>query len=251
MNQKLHLDQYSPFQETLYVDSDCIASRPFEEELREIACHDFTPVCDTYLTRSDIEEYILDLRSVMETLGITKLPQFNGGVFFFNRTPGATAVFETARHLRTRQAELGIRNFDRHGPNDETLYALALGMQNRPLYNDFARLMRTTIAVTGKIHIQPLGGGCRYVYRGKEIQPAICHYVRSSVSAYSYLKCEWILRRKAGQFSTPSTVVPFLLRAALGLGLGWAKVIRYRIWVRPRIALKEASGKRKAVSAKR
>ena len=242
MKQKLYLDKYSPFQETLYVDSDCIVSRPFEEELREIREYDFTPVCDTYLTSANAYEYVADFKGVMEKLGISRKPEFNGGLFFFKKNRAAVAIFDSARDLLNRQTELGIRNFDRHGPNDETLYSLALGMQNSAVYNDSQRLMRTTIAVTGKIHIQPLRGGCRYVYRGKEIQPAICHFVRSNVSAYSYLKCEWILRRHAGQLNQLKTVVPFLLRATASLCIGWLKVVRYRLWVVPRNHFEKSRG---------
>ena len=107
-------------------------------------------------------------------------------------------------------------------------------MNNYPLYDDRGKLMRPTVHVSGRIHIQPLGGGCRFLFYGKEVQPAICHFVRSNVSAYAYLKCEWILRRKAGQYRQFGEILRFLINGVVRLGIGWAKILRYRFWVLPR-----------------
>src|SRR6478609_7538916 len=41
---KLDIYKYSPFNETLFIDSDCLVSRPFPEELEEIRKFDFSPI---------------------------------------------------------------------------------------------------------------------------------------------------------------------------------------------------------------
>ena len=234
MKQKLYLDKYSPFQETLYIDSDCVVTRAFNEELQEIWKYDFTPVCVTSLDSLGSDPCLDDLKATMETLAISRFPKFNGGVFFFKKNNSGAAVFDKVRELLVRQRELGIRNFDRHGPNDETLYSLALGINGYPLYDDGGRFMWPTCEISGRIHIQPLGGGCKFVCYGKEVRPAICHFVQNNVYRYAYLKCEWILRRKAGQYHRLGEVLQFFISALISLCIGWAKILRYRFWVLPR-----------------
>jgi hypothetical protein len=48
---KVDLYNYSPFQETFFIDSDCIVTRPFQKELAAIRQYGFTPVVGRYLYR--------------------------------------------------------------------------------------------------------------------------------------------------------------------------------------------------------
>lgn len=210
MLQKLYLDLYSPFDETLYIDSDCISSRSFLEELSEIRAYDFSPVCETWLNPSQEDDYIDSLSVALGKVGADAFPKFNGGLFFFKKNVSGSRVFERARELLLRQRELGIRDFDRNGPNDETIYSLALAsLHLTNLYDDRGRLMRPTVAMSGRVRISPLGGGCSFTMYGRIVEPAICHFVRDGVLTWPYLKSYWILHRNIGQLRSLKEILNF------------------------------------------
>jgi hypothetical protein len=56
--QKLELYTDSPFQETLFIDSDSVATRPFQSELAAIRQYDSTPVMGRYLLRGQSDPWI-------------------------------------------------------------------------------------------------------------------------------------------------------------------------------------------------
>ena len=174
---KLWMYQYSPFDETLFVDADCIVTRPFSDELHEIRRYPFTPVVANYLGPENRDIFVKDLGAALRSVGGRKFPKFNGGVYFFRRGGEAKQIFSAAQSVMERAEELGLINFDQAGPGEETVIGLALaqlGMTD--LYDDGGRLMRTPLNSAGRIKINPLGGGCSFMKEGKLVEPAICHF---------------------------------------------------------------------------
>jgi hypothetical protein len=182
---KVLLDCYTPFTETLFIDSDCIVTRPFLTELEQIRKYDFTPAIERYTVAKD--EYIEDLPAVLKLLGGKKFPKFNGGIYFFKQGESSSLVFKTARELHSNHRDYGIRAFDRSGPNDETVYALALAKLGLlDLYHDEGRLMRTPTGLKGKLCIEPLGGGCTFERYDGVVSPAICHFAGAYLLSAEY-----------------------------------------------------------------
>lgn len=196
--QKLHLDRYTPYRRTLFLDADSIVARPFHRELAALRGHAFTPVAPLIRTVGDSDEFVDDLDRAMAGAGASFFAKFNGGLYHFDDTPAARAVFQVARELRGSAAALGLRAFDRAGPGDETLIGLALGrLGMRDLYQDGGRLMATPIGMTGPLRIDPLGGGARFVKHGQPIEPAICHFAGIHGDSLEYRTAEYLLRRGA------------------------------------------------------
>ena len=174
---KLRMYQYSPFAETLFVDSDCIVTRSFLEELEEIRKFSFTPVVANYIGPEGRDVFIKDLGAALRAVNGRRFPKFNGGVYFFRRGDEAEAVFSAANSVLECSAEIGIVNFARAGPGEETVIGLALAqLEMMDLYDDAGRLMRTPLNSRGRIKIDPLGGGCSFLKEGKLVEPAICHF---------------------------------------------------------------------------
>src|SRR5262245_9264977 len=92
--------------------------------------------------------------------------------------------------------ELGIPNFDRSGPNDETIYAIAVARRGLPIYDDGGRLMRTLIDMIGSLQIDPLGGGTRFNKLGTMVEPAVCHFAGPWQYSPEYRYCERALRSR-------------------------------------------------------
>lgn len=174
---KIAMYELSPFQETLFIDTDCIVVRPFRDELAALRRFDFTPVVSRYLAAGDTDLWLDDVGAALERVGGHRFPKFNGGVYYFRKGPTAERVFSLAGSLRARAKELGIKDFDAAGPGEETLIGLALAQLGiDDLYDDEGRLMRTPLNSEGRIEIDPLGGGCRFVKEGRLVEPAICHF---------------------------------------------------------------------------
>jgi hypothetical protein len=196
--QKIHLDRYTPYARTLFVDADSIVARPFHDELGALARHPFTPVAPLIRGPGDRDEFFADLGRAMAAAGAAFFAKFNGGLYHFDRSPAAAAVFEEARALRGSAEALGIVPFDRAGPGDESLFGLALGrLGMRELHDDGGRLMATPIGMTGPLRIDPLGGGSRFVKHGRAIEPAICHFAGIHADRIEYRTAEYLLRRGA------------------------------------------------------
>ena len=212
IRQKMFLDQYTPFEETLFIDSDCIVTRDFAKELNEICRFDFSPVCEWYLTSKDVDLYVENMEKALTLCGGSQFPKFNGGVYYFKKTSSATKVFDRARLILADYKRYGVKDFNRDGPGEETIFSLALASLNiANLYNDRGKLMRPTINVGKPFVIEPLGGGCRFKFYDQMVEPAICHFVRNNAMDYHYRNCEWALRRHAGQLVGIVAVTLFLL----------------------------------------
>ena len=193
---KLDLYDYSPFEETLFIDSDCIATRPFSAELIAIRQYDFTPVVGRYLHCGDTDPWLIDLAFALDHINGLTFPKFNGGIYFFKKSNATQLIIRRANELRTRATELGIKDFDRAGPGDETLIGLALAELKVPnLHNDHGNLMRTPVDIIGKLQVDALGGGCSFNKGGVFVSPAICHFPVEWLLTPEYKIAEHSLRK--------------------------------------------------------
>jgi hypothetical protein len=185
--QKVFLDEYTPFSETLFIDSDCVVTRPFFEELEQIRKFKFTPAMEKFTPANGKDEYIDDLPTTLKLIGGEKFPKFNGGVYFFKEGELSSLVFRTAREIHSNYRRYGIRAFDKSGPGEETVFALALSKLGLlDLYHDKGNLMRTPTGLKGKIHINPLGGGCTFERYDGAVSPAICHFAGPYLLSVEY-----------------------------------------------------------------
>lgn len=174
---KIRMYEYSPYIENLFIDSDCLVVRNFEDCLREIRAYDFTPVVNRFLRDGDSDFWLRDVGVALRILNGQSFPKFNGGVYFFRKCDQASAIFNRAYELLARQEELGILDFDSAGPGEETLIGLAMaemGITN--LYDDHGRLMRTPLNSTGPLTFDVLRGKSHFVKNGEDVSPAIVHF---------------------------------------------------------------------------
>ena len=192
---KVDLYAYSPFEETFFIDSDCIVTKSFQSELHAIRQYDFSPVVSRHLFRGESDLWLVDLAAALNRVNGESFPKFNGGVYFFKKAPLAQKVFSRAKELRSEARVLGIKDFDKAGPGDETLIALALAeLHVSRLYDDHGHLMRTPLNSTGKLRVDALGGGCSFNKEGVIVSPAICHFCADWVLSPQYKIAEYSLR---------------------------------------------------------
>lgn len=175
LQQKLSLDAYSPYHETLFIDSDCIVVRNMDFVWSMFAGREFS-TCGN--VRADGEWMGASISKLTEELGLSGgLPVFNSGALYWRKGATAHRVFNTARQLIPRYAELGFGAF-RQGflVNDEPLIAIGMASaEQRPVPDD-GLLMRTPLQLEGRIQIDSLKGYCRFVKAGQVVQPACVHF---------------------------------------------------------------------------
>jgi hypothetical protein len=175
VQQKLHIDLYSPFEETLFIDSDCLAVRPLDELWDSFRAYDFGAIGHVVLKRGMQDPY-LDMDLMLDHFKRSEIPKFNGGVYYFKRNAKARSVFSSARALLQDWERMGFKVFRGGVPADEALFGVAMAIHGISL-NDMRPLgMYTPIGAIGKVKCDVLVGTCRFNKEGRTVTPAILHF---------------------------------------------------------------------------
>jgi hypothetical protein len=181
--QKLSVDRYSPFDETLFVDSDCLFYRSPERIWNLYAGKDFTIRGWRYLTgRTEYEkekpyEFVEDMPDFLRQNNISRFPHFNGGVFFFRKSKIASKVFNTARSVYERRTTLGLIPFKNAPIADEPAFAVAMeiaGVEMDPWDNHQG--MGTAINMENIYSLNVLRGKARFRKNGADCDPDLIHF---------------------------------------------------------------------------
>lgn len=171
--QKLHLNSYSPFDTTLFIDADSLVTRNLEF-IWEM-CRD-TQLGYAGEVRTDGDWHGACIAAVCSRIGRNWLATLNSGMLCFESGEITDSIFERARRVLQNDYEtLGFASF-RNDKADEAGLAVALSEhQIRPL-DDQGRTMRTPIGIEGPMQINILRGLCKFVKRGQLVSPAIVHF---------------------------------------------------------------------------
>ena len=117
VRQKLHLNFYTPFDETLFIDSDCLVLGNLERFWRAFAGQTFGVPGFEFIARGEADPY-LDVDFALDHFELSKLPKFNGGTYYFDNSDRAARFFSTARELLANWKQLRFTEFRRDGPAD-------------------------------------------------------------------------------------------------------------------------------------
>jgi len=96
--QKTFLYDYSPFEETMFVDADCLALRPFGELWAALSVKPYG-VLGHMMSEGDMW---FDIAHYCRISGQKEIPRFNGGVYYFNRSAAAESVVQRAKQILGR-----------------------------------------------------------------------------------------------------------------------------------------------------
>jgi len=185
MGPKFYLDRYSPFDESLYVDSDCLALTDLEAFWTTFAGQYFGVPGWRVLRRGDQDPYV-DVTYVLDQFGVDELPKFNGGAYYFKRCDETTRFFDTARDLFSRPEELRVGTFRDGGATDEPIFALAMAIHGLKLTSMDAGGMWTPIQSTGPIKLDAIRGTCSFVKEGRRVSPDIIHFAGEYAKCFAY-----------------------------------------------------------------
>ncbi len=202
VRQKLFLDRYSPYQETLFIDSDCLVLGNLESFWSAFAGQYFGVPGFRYLQKGSTDPYF-NVDYVMERLNVTSVPKFNGGTYFFTCSPKATAFFDSARSILDDWRTLRLAEFRRQGPADETVYSLAMAVHGiSPTFMGSGG-MWTPCGYKGPLLLDALTGTCSFEKEGMKLSPEIVHFPGEYVYAFPYARERAKLRALAERKKTP------------------------------------------------
>lgn len=208
VRQKVFLDQYSPYYETLFIDSDCLVLGNLDAFWSNFAGQYFGVPGFRYLQKGSTDPY-LDVDYVLENLKLTAIPKFNGGTYYFTRSPEAIEFFDTARNIWNSSGMLRIREFNRgqgfrrDGPNDEAVYALAMAVHRIGPTWMGAGGMWTPTGYKGPLLLNALNGTCTFEKEGMKLSPEIIHFPGDYIYSFAYARERARLKAHVEKVKTP------------------------------------------------
>ena len=183
--QKVYLDAYSPFRETLFIDSDCLVIRDISylwEVFRE------TPfgVVGTKQSSGDCT-FHPRVEALLEQLERPWLPVFNGGLYFFRTDEVSRAVFHTARDMMHALDDYGLTRIDGQF-NEETAFAVSMSRLGVEPVTDDGSVMRCTYYLFGRLRLDVVRNVCEFFCRKTDslVEPAIVHLLMPMCANYIY-----------------------------------------------------------------
>ena len=207
VRQKMFLDLYSPYEQTLFIDSDCLVLGNLESFWSAFDGQYFGVPGFRYLQKGSTDPYF-DVDYALESLNLTAIPKFNGGTYYFTRSAEAINFFETARNTLDNWRALRLGEFRRQGPADEAVYSLAMAIHHiGPTWMGSGG-MWTPCGYKGSLHLNALLGTCCFEKEGMKLSPEIVHFPGEYVYAFPYARERAKLRAHVEKKKTPLWSLP-------------------------------------------
>jgi len=182
--QKIHLDRYSPFDETIFIDADCTIIEPIEHLFDQFAKRFVSSLSFREDGREDLTVFG-DVESLKRKLELKTVFNLHGGLIYFIRSSTTTEVYDTARALLPRYDELGLQRLAGE-ENDEPLLALAMAKYGQAtLTRDGSRIV-TPLKHSGVFRIDVLNQTCHLRWGEHFFEPSIIHWTRHFIGHFHY-----------------------------------------------------------------
>lgn len=190
--QMLHLDRYTPFDETLFIDCDSLAVHPLDNIWTAFQSVPFG-VCGTHTLGAIDADTSVDIPPIFHHFNLTNLPSFDGSSYYFKRSPEAAAFFTTARDLLLHAPDLHFTHFHRGGidtgPSDEAIYSVAMAIHGLTVTDMGHGGMWPAIDATIRLALDIPHGICTFVKPGQLFVPDILHVAHFTESLFYLREC--------------------------------------------------------------
>lgn len=193
VEQKVYLDLYTPYERTLFIDSDSLVVEDIGYIFDKFSLSDkpFSAMGDTYLTLSD-EHPLFSVSKLISILHVERIPCFNGGVYYIDKNKEYKEFFKFSRSLIHRD-DLFPNKFRGQGIADEAIYSASMAVNDYPVINFEDKGMFTTINIVGKVNVTDSGSVSFYkknfVTQKVELKtPSIVHFPGNESDKLYYYK---------------------------------------------------------------
>lgn len=169
---KVHLDRYSPFDETFFFDSDVLVFRSLSEVIDDWREQPYT-ACGIYVT-GGFSTFGLDRVQVLKKINRGQLVQIDGAGHAYFRKPECHKVFDLAREVTEQfQEYAGDIPYA-----DEDVMDIAMTLLDlKPMpYSDF--FSRYCSAIPGTMEMDATLAKCQFVFADtkKPLRPYMMHF---------------------------------------------------------------------------
>jgi hypothetical protein len=194
---KLYLDRYTPFEKTIFVDSDCLF---FDDPDLLWKMYEGSPgfgAKGKYVGPSDSHWAVIDLESYLRHFNVARIGLFNSGVFYFDCSDNAKKVFRTARDIFGQLDSLSLYQYKGRPSGDEPLFGMAMELCSVPLLPDHDGQCMTLACLVEEKElrvINVLRGQSRHEFSGAEFEPLLIHFNVGTQGSFVYQRELWRLR---------------------------------------------------------
>lgn len=190
---KVHLDHYSPFQATMFFDSDVLVFKPIMPFIINWGPGVYH-ACGR-LSADGFSTFGLDRKKVLMKIGKKYLSVIEGAGHAFYRKPECSAVFDLARTITADyKAYAGEIPYA-----DEDVVAIALTILDIPPVDSRNFFARYRSAAPGSMKMDASSGICSFteVSNGKQVSPCMVHFAANE-APIQYAKQLFRLFKKFG-----------------------------------------------------
>ena len=169
---KVYLDQYSPFEETMFFDSDVLVFKPVMPYVETWRQHAYTATGRYESTGKSA--FGMDRPDMLRQLGKSKLVVIDGAGHAFFRKPECTAIFDAARDVTARHKEI-MGNI---AYADEDVMDYVMTMFDIPPMPKPDFFSRHVSAKPGTIKMDATKGICEFVFQdtGQVMRACMMHF---------------------------------------------------------------------------
>lgn len=122
---KIDIMRYSPYDETIFVDADCIAFNDLNEYWEDFQGAEFSAYGKVFYEDSDRAWF-----KISETLKYERLLKYSidlhGGIYYFKKGKMVDNIYTTCKDISSDYASFRFKNFKK--PADEPIIALAMAV---------------------------------------------------------------------------------------------------------------------------
>jgi hypothetical protein len=218
---KVYLDQYSPFEETVFFDSDVLIFKPILPFIESWRQQPYA-ACGHYFS-DGFSAFGFDRAAVLKKINKQRLVVIDGAGHAYFRKPACDQVFEMARDITSRYEEyVGKIPYA-----DEDVMNIVMTLQNLPPADYGYFFARYLSARRGTMEMDATRAHCRFISKmdGRPFEPCMIHFAANE-AALSYT---WQLMRLFKKFNVPTQGL-----LALGLHDFYESEIKHRLYVAAR-----------------
>ena len=190
---KLKLPDYTPFEKTIFVDADCLVINKIEWYWDLFNGVEFGVFGRNTPVDSDEPFNFFEVEKAVDEFGITNLPRFNGGIYYFTENQQSLNIFRTALELTSRYDELRMPRFTNikagvKKMGDEPLFALSMAVHGVKAVEDESKTGMWNINGCKYFQIHLGKRVCRYKKYDTEVTPSLVHFGTDNTKRYHYMK---------------------------------------------------------------
>ncbi len=127
------------------------------------------------LRKGERDPYV-DVDFILGRFSLEELPKFNGGIYYFTRSPESARLFETAQELLADYKELRFPEFRNDVPADEAILSVAMALHGLSPTSMGRKGMWTPISSRGPLDLDIVLGTCSFEKEGHIVYPDVVHF---------------------------------------------------------------------------